>query len=154
MLGAEAAMNPMANPKLGNLYSRCSFSPATTHSDSAELRSLISSLDNFIGVHRYAAIMFRMSQPLPRLRMNLDFMPSPVEDRPGLLIRDSYQYSDATLIIPPVLVQCLQCFDGQQTSLDLRELLVRITGELDVGAIQQHLIDTLSNAGFLTDDTF
>jgi len=60
--------------------------------------------------------------------MNLDFMPSPVEDRPGLLIRDSYQYSGATLIIPPVLVQCLQCFDGQQTGLDLRELLVRITG--------------------------
>ena len=30
-----------------------------------------------------------MSQLLPRLRMNLDFMPSPVENKPGLLIRDS-----------------------------------------------------------------
>ena len=95
-----------------------------------------------------------MSQPLPRLRMNLDFMPSPVEDRPGLLIRDSFQYSDATLIIPPVLVQCLQCFDGKQTPLDLRELLVRITGELDVGKIGQHLTDTLSAAGFLEDEAF
>ncbi len=98
--------------------------------------------------------MFRMSQPLPRLRVNLDCMPSPVEDRPGLLIRDSYQYSDATLIIPPVLVQCLECFDGQQTGLDLRAMLVRITGELDVGQIQQHLADTLSTAGFLEDETF
>ncbi len=98
--------------------------------------------------------MFRMSQPLPRLRMNLDFIPSPVEDRPGLLIRDSFQYSDATLIIPPVLVQCLQCFDGAQTPLDLRELLVRITGELDVGKIAQHLADTLSIAGFLEDEAF
>jgi len=96
--------------------------------------------------------MFRMSQPLPPLRMNLDFMPSPVEDRPGLLIRDSFQYSDATLIIPPVLVQCLQCFDGKQTALDLREMLVRLTGELDVGQIQQHLADTLSAAGFLEDE--
>jgi AmmeMemoRadiSam system protein B len=95
-----------------------------------------------------------MSQPLPRLRMNLDFMPSPVEDRPGLLIRDSYHYSDATLIIPPVLVQCLQCFDGRQTALDLREALVRITGELDVGQLQQHLSDTLGGAGFLEDDNF
>ena len=98
--------------------------------------------------------MFRMSQPLPRLRMNLDFMPSPVEDRPGLLIRDSFQYSDATLIIPPVLVRCLQCFDGKQTALDLREMLVRITGELDVGKIEQHLAATLSGAGFLEDESF
>src|SRR4030088_2346377 len=98
--------------------------------------------------------MFRMSQPLPRLRMNLDFMPSPVEDRPGLLIRDSYQYSDATLIIPPPLVQCLQCFDGLQTGLDLRELLVRITGELEVGELERHLVDTLRAAGFLEDETF
>ena len=95
-----------------------------------------------------------MSQSLPRLRINLDLMPSPVEDRPGLLIRDSFQYSDATLIIPPVLVQCLQCFDGKQTALDLREVLVRITGELDVGKIAQHLADTLSNAGFLEDEAF
>jgi MEMO1 family protein len=69
-----------------------------------------------------------MAQPLPRLRMNLDFMPSPVEDRPGLLIRDTYGYSEAVLIIPPELVQCLGCFDGEQTSLDLRQLLVRMTG--------------------------
>ena len=49
-----------------------------------------------------------MSQPLPRLRMTLEFMPSPVEDRPGLLIRDSFGYSDAMLIIPPPLVEVLE----------------------------------------------
>ena len=53
-----------------------------------------------------------MSKRLPRLRTNLDFMPSPVPDRPGLLIRDAYRYSDATLIIPPELVESLRCFDG------------------------------------------
>src|SRR5687768_195678 len=95
-----------------------------------------------------------MAQPLPRLRMNLDFMPSPVEDRPGLLIRDSYGYSDAILIIPPELVQCLSCFDGEQSSLDLRELLVRMTGELDVGNLEGHLLSTLSSAGFLHDETY
>src|SRR5580700_6345630 len=71
-----------------------------------------------------------MSKLLPRLRTNLDFMPSPVPDRPGLLIRDSYRYSDATLIIPPGLTECLRCFDGQTTELELRADLVRITGDL------------------------
>ena len=98
--------------------------------------------------------MVRMSQPLPRLRMNLEFMPSPIEDRPGLLIRDSYGYTDAVLIIPPPLVHCLECFDGQQTDLELRQRLVEITGELDVSAIQNHFKDTLAQAGFLHNDIF
>ncbi len=95
-----------------------------------------------------------MADPLPRLRMNLDFMPSPMEEHPGLLIRDSYGYSDKVLIIPPPLVQCLACFDGEQTELDLRALLVRMTGELDVGGLEQQLIDNLSTAGFLHDDNY
>ena len=77
---------------------------------------------------------------LPRLR-NLDFLPSPVPDRPGLVIRDPFQYSDATLIIPPPLVKCLEFFDGEHSSLDLREYLVRATGDLSVGEIEQHLLD-------------
>jgi AmmeMemoRadiSam system protein B len=91
---------------------------------------------------------------LPRLRNNLDFLPSPVPDRPGLVIRDPFQYSDATLIVPPGLVACLEFFDGQHSSLDLREYLVRATGELDVGQIEQHLTETLSAAGFLDDEAF
>jgi AmmeMemoRadiSam system protein B len=88
---------------------------------------------------------------LPRLRTSLDFLPSPVPDRPGLVIRDPYQYSNATLIIPPGLIACLEFFDGEHSSLDLREYLVRSTGELDVREIEQHLLDTLSAAGFLED---
>src|SRR6478609_7962193 len=81
-------------------------------------------------------------------------MPSPSEDHPGLFIRDPYKFSDAMLIIPPLLVECLQCFDGQQTDLDLRAVLVRLTGDLDVGELEQHLLHTLSDAGFLEDETF
>jgi AmmeMemoRadiSam system protein B len=91
---------------------------------------------------------------LPPLRSNLDFFPSPVEDRPGLVIRDPFQYSDATLIVPPALVACLECFDGQHSELDLRALLVRFTGDLQSGELAQHLIDTLSAAAFLQDDNF
>jgi AmmeMemoRadiSam system protein B len=91
---------------------------------------------------------------LARLRPTLDFMPSPVPDKPGLLIRDPFQFSDAALVIPPALVESLTYFDGRRTPLDLREFLVRLTGELDVGELQQHLVDALSEAGFLEDDNF
>ena len=91
---------------------------------------------------------------LPRLRPSLDFFPSPVEDKPGLVIRDPFHYSDATLIIPPALVGCLEFFDGDRSELDLREYLVQLTGDLQVGELQQHLIDALSTAGFLEDEPF
>jgi AmmeMemoRadiSam system protein B len=91
---------------------------------------------------------------LPRLRTTLDFMPSPIEDKPGLLIRDPFRFSDATLVIPPPLVQCLTLFDGSGSSLDLREYLVRLTGEIDVSGIERQLVGALSGAGFLEDETF
>jgi AmmeMemoRadiSam system protein B len=81
-------------------------------------------------------------------------MPSPVPDRPGLLIRDPFHYSDVTLIVPPLLTQCLACFDGEQTELDLKALLVRLTNDLDTSSLATHLIETLSNAGFLENETF
>ncbi len=81
-------------------------------------------------------------------------MPSPSPEHPGLFIRDPYRFSDALLIIPPVLVECLQCFDGAHTDLDLRAALVKLTGDLEVGQIEQHLIQTLDGSGFLENETF
>jgi AmmeMemoRadiSam system protein B len=95
-----------------------------------------------------------VSNQLPRLRLSLDFMPSPDPSNPGLLIRDPFRFTDSMLLIPPQLVACLACFDGQQTTLDLRASLVQITGELQVGEIEKHLYDTLSTAGFLEDEKF
>jgi AmmeMemoRadiSam system protein B len=86
--------------------------------------------------------------------MNLDFMGSPVPDRPGLMIRDPFRYTDAVIIVPPPLVESLQAFDGRQTDLDLRALLVRITGDLEVGALEENLIEVLSSSGFLEDERF
>ena len=91
---------------------------------------------------------------LPRLRLNLDFTPSPDPARPGLYIRDPYHYSDATLLVPPPLVSALECFDGRQSTLDLRTELVRITGEIQVGDLEKHLFDSLNDAGFLENDTY
>lgn len=96
-------------------------------------------------------LVFRM---LPRLRASLDFMPSPLPDKPGLVVRDPFQYSDVTLIIPPPLVSCLTFFDGEKNSLDLRAHLVRISGSVDSAAIESQLSEALSNAGFLEDEQF
>src|ERR1700689_2718868 len=91
---------------------------------------------------------------LARLRGNLDFFPSPVEEQPGLVIRDPFHYSDATLIVPPALVACLEFFDGQQSDLELRAFLVRLTGDVQAGEIATHLSDALSGADFLEAESF
>ncbi len=71
-----------------------------------------------------------------------------------MLIRDPYHFSDTMLLIPPQLVACLACFDGEQTELDLRENLVRATGEIQVGTLETQLTGALSEAGFLEDEKF
>ncbi|HEY8923976.1 MAG TPA: AmmeMemoRadiSam system protein B [Polyangia bacterium] len=96
-----------------------------------------------------------MPTPLSPLRHDLEFLPSPVSGQPGLLVRDPYRYSDVTLIVPPLLTRCLPLFDGAHSDLDLRELLVRLTGRLDdVGEIVEQMLRSLSEAGFLRDTAF
>ena len=95
-----------------------------------------------------------MADTLPRLRQNLDFMPSPDPSRPGLIIRDPYHYSDAMLIVPTTLIPALDCFDGEHTSLDLRSDLVRLTGQIQVSEIEKQLHDALDQAGFFDNETY
>jgi AmmeMemoRadiSam system protein B len=95
-----------------------------------------------------------LPQPLPQLRRDLDFFPSPAPEHPGLFLRDPFRYSDAMLVVPPLLVECLSCFDGRQTDLDLRAALVRLTGDLDTGQVADYFRQTLSQAGFLEDEAF
>ncbi len=95
-----------------------------------------------------------MPTTLPRLRGDLDIMPSPVEDRPGLLLRDSLHYSDTVLIIPPDLIQCLTFFDGEKTERELHEMLYRASGDLRAGEIGDQMAAALSRSGFLEDECF
>jgi hypothetical protein len=60
---------------------------------------------------------------LPALRPGLDFMPSPVDDRPGLLMRDPLLYSEQAMVVPPPLVPALVLFDGLHSEADLAEAL-------------------------------
>src|SRR5215470_16438358 len=95
-----------------------------------------------------------MAPSLPRLRGDLDIMPSPIKEQPGLLIRDPFRFSETTLVVPPLLARCLGCFDGQQTELDLRALLARLAGQVTVARTAQHLVTALRDAGFLDDEVF
>ena len=95
-----------------------------------------------------------MAAPLPRLRADLDVMPSPLPDQPGLLIRDPFQYSTVTLIIPPLLARCLGCFDGEHDEGDLRAVLARLTGQVAVAEVSKRLVTALRDAGFLDDERF
>ncbi|HET7746743.1 MAG TPA: AmmeMemoRadiSam system protein B [Vicinamibacteria bacterium] len=95
-----------------------------------------------------------MARVLPRLRRGLDVMSSPMKEHPGLFIRDPFRYSQALLLLPPPLVPCLILFDGRHDEGDLRSLLVRLTGELEVTPLVDHLQMVLSTAGFLEDAAF
>lgn len=86
--------------------------------------------------------------------MDLDFLPSPLEDRPGLMLRDPFRYSDLTLVVPPHLVPLLQFFDGQQTDLDLKQALVQATGDVRAGELQERLQEALEQAGFVEGESF
>jgi AmmeMemoRadiSam system protein B len=95
-----------------------------------------------------------MSVVLAPLRRNLDAMPSPDPEQPGLLLRDTFGYSERVLVIPPQLVRGLQFFDGASTENDLREWLVRVTNSFDVGPQLQNLVSALSDSGFLENEIY
>jgi AmmeMemoRadiSam system protein B len=91
---------------------------------------------------------------LAALRPNLDLMPSPIEDRPGLLVRDPFRYAEAMLVIPSPLVPCLAFFNGRYLESEVRQALERLTGDARVGEVLGHLARVLSEGGFLDDETF
>lgn len=95
-----------------------------------------------------------MPETLPRLRNDLDIMPSPVEDRPGLLIRDPFQYTESAIILPPLFAQCLQFFDGQHTDIDMLQALSSATGDVSVGGPMRDFIKAMRENGFLESEEF
>lgn len=89
-----------------------------------------------------------------KIRMDLDFMPSPAPQQPGLLIRDPYGYSDSVLIVPPPLVAALRLLDGEHTELDLRYFFVEATGDVRAAEMAKSLLDALDEACFLDNERF
>jgi len=95
-----------------------------------------------------------VAETLAALRRTLEMTPSPLPDRPGLLVRDPFRYSEIVLVIPPAVVPCLAFFNGRYEEAQVREALMGLTDDPRVGDFLGHLRTTLSSAGFLEDDTF
>ena len=93
-----------------------------------------------------------MAQTLPRLRMDLEFMPSPSPEHPGLLIRDAMHFSDAVLVVPHGIVELLGYFDGQTSVSDLKAELVRMTNDVSAGLVIDDLLKLFDDAGFLENE--
>jgi hypothetical protein len=92
---------------------------------------------------------------LPKLRHDIDVMPSPVEGRPGLLLRDPFGYAPSMLVVPPPWVAALQCLDGSHTERDAQAVLTRLAGgELVTSAQVRELVSVLGQAGFLETEEF
>jgi AmmeMemoRadiSam system protein B len=82
-------------------------------------------------------------------------MPSPIEGRPGLLLRDPFGYTTAVLVIPPPWVLVLQFLDGSHTELDAQALLTRLAGgEIVPRERVRELVEVLNEAGFLQTEEF
>lgn len=90
-----------------------------------------------------------MSKQLPRLRRGLDMFPSPVPERPGLVLRDPFRYSDEVLIIPPLLAAGLSLFDGESTVLDVQAYLTKLVGQLVPNEIIESMTEVMQRNGFL-----
>lgn len=90
-----------------------------------------------------------MSKQLPRLRRGLDIFPSPVPERPGLVLRDPFRYSEEVLIIPPLLAAGLSLFDGESTMLDVQAYLTKLVGQLVPSDVIESMGEVLQRNGFL-----
>lgn len=96
-----------------------------------------------------------MPEPLAPLRRELDIIPSPAPEQPGLLMRDPFRYTDAMIVVPPLLAQALVLFDNEHTELDLKAFLTRITGNvLRSAEIAEQFIHALEENGFLESPRF
>ncbi len=95
-----------------------------------------------------------MNKPLPRLRRGLDIFPSPVPDRPGLLFRDPFRYTDEILIIPPLLTAALSFFDGESAILDAQAYLSKLSGQLIPSEIIESMVGVMRENGFLETEEF
>ena len=91
---------------------------------------------------------------LPRLRADLDLLPSPDAGQPGVLLRDPMGYATVVLRLPWVLAPALACLDGRHGVLDCQAAVSRQTGEIVPGETIAAMVQTLREEGFLATPEF
>ncbi len=89
----------------------------------------------------------------PKLR-NVEFIPTSVQGREGLVLRDPFLYTDKILFIPREVVGIIQFFDGTKTYLQIQEEIYRRSGStIDAGDIKK-VADELDTSHYLVSESF
>ena len=81
----------------------------------------------------------------PKLR-NVEFVPTSIGGRQGLVLRDPFLYTDKILFVPREVVGIIQFFDGTKTYRQIQEeILSRSGSKVDAGDIKK-VADELESA--------
>ncbi|MFQ5656334.1 MAG: AmmeMemoRadiSam system protein B, partial [Candidatus Methylomirabilales bacterium] len=89
----------------------------------------------------------------PKLR-NVEAVPTEVNGRQVLCLRDPSHYSEAILFVPFAALDIIRYFDGRHSILDIQAEYVRRRGELLFRDRVEGLINTLDEHYFLESDRF
>ncbi|MFN0111250.1 MAG: AmmeMemoRadiSam system protein B [Blastocatellia bacterium] len=95
-----------------------------------------------------------MNKQLLSLRRGLDIFPSPIPERPGMVMRDPFRYAEEVLIIPPALAAALSFFDGESSVLDCQAHLTQLVGQLVPRELIESLSEVLQVNGYLETEEF
>jgi MEMO1 family protein len=89
----------------------------------------------------------------PKLR-NVEFVPTSIGGRQGLVLRDPFLYTDKILFIPREVVGIIQFFDGTRTYRQIQEeILSRSGSKVDAGDIKK-VADELESSHYLVSESF
>ncbi len=89
----------------------------------------------------------------PKLR-NVEFVPTSIGERQGLVLRDPFRYTDKILFVPREVVGIIQFFDGTKTYREIREEIFRRAGISVAEEDIKRVADELDDSYYLVSESF
>jgi hypothetical protein len=89
----------------------------------------------------------------PKLR-NVEFVPTSVGGKEGLVLRDPFLYSDRIIFVPREVVGVIQFFDGTKTYRDIQEEIFRLSGSLVDAEDIKKVAHELDRSHYLVSESF
>ncbi len=89
----------------------------------------------------------------PKLR-NVEFVPTSVGGRQGLVLRDPFLYTDKILFVPREVVGIIQFFDGTKTYREIKEEILRRSGSTVAESDIKKVADELDGSHYLVSESF
>jgi AmmeMemoRadiSam system protein B len=89
----------------------------------------------------------------PKLR-NVEFVPTSVGGRQGLVLRDPFLYTDKILFVPREVVGIIQFFDGTKTYLQIKDEILRRSGSTVAEGDIKKVADELDDSHYMVSESF